>query len=354
MNIEDFYQGKIHLHPYDQGICQAVHRQWDELAKPLDGLGDFEKLTARIGAIQKSVKPSVKKRTLLVFLSDNGIVEEGVAQSGAEVTHKVAEAMARKHSTVCVMAEEAGVEVFPVDVGMKGAAVPGIKNCRIREGTRNFLREPAMTPEETRRAMETGYRMAQFLQKEGTELLLLGEMGIGNTTTATALGCAFLQLDPQKMTGRGAGLSDKGLLHKCNVISRALQSFPCQPQDPLEVLSRFGGYEIAAMVGAILYGAGHRLPVVLDGLITLCAALTAQRLAPGSADACIASHTPREPMGKAILSALGLNAPIDAGLALGEGTGAVLLMPLLDVCMALYDRGMRFSGIGIDAYQRQG
>ena len=345
-------KGKQKLQPFCRDIYQSVQKKWDALAKPLDGLGDFEKMIARIGAIQKSENPSIEERTLLVFLSDNGIIAEGVSQSGAEVTHKVAEAMAQKRSTVCIMAEEANVEVFPVDVGMKGTFVSGIENCRIREGTRNFLHEPAMTRAEAYQAMETGYQMAQKLQSKGTRLLLLGEMGIGNTSTATAVGCALLDLDPQIMTGRGAGLSEKALVHKGDVIRQALLHQVYDPKDALDVLTCFGGFDIAAMAGAILYGAENGLPIVLDGLITLSAALIAQALAPGSTEACIASHNPREPMGRKLLSVLGLTAPIDAGLALGEGTGAVLLMPLLDVCMALYDKGTQFAGIGMEAYQR--
>lgn len=352
MTIDEFEKLKHTLHPFHPETYDAVLRQWDMLAKPLDGLGDFERLIARIGGIQNRVNPAIKNRALLVFFSDNGIVEEGVSQSDASVTHKVAEAMQRDRSTVCVMAKKAGVRVVPVDVGMKGDPVPGIESCRIREGTRNFLKEAAMTSEETLQAIEIGYHMANQIQEQGTDLLLLGEMGIGNTSTATAIGCALLGQDPSAAAGRGAGLPEDRMAHKSAVLKKALLIHPYDQQNPMEILSLFGGYDIAAMVGAILYCAGHDFPVVIDGLITLSAVLAAEKLCPGSKKVCIASHNPREPMGRMILSALGLSAPIDAGLALGEGTGTVLLMPLLDVCMALYNNGIRFEGLGIDAYQR--
>ena len=352
MTKEELIKAGMGLKAVDEAVYRKVLRRWDALAKPLDGLGLFEKITAQIGGIRRTDRPSVKNRTLLLFLSDNGIVEEGVSQSDASVTHSVAEAIAENRSTVCVMAEQAGVAVFPVDIGMKGEVVSGISFRRIKDGTRDFLREPAMTEEETLAAIDTGRREAARLAEEGCELLLLGEMGIGNTTTATALGCAFLKTDPALVTGRGAGLPDEGLARKKEVIREGLARYDFDPEDALEVLSLFGGFDIAGMVGAILACMERHVPVVADGLITLAAVLTAERLFPGAKDVCIASHRPAEAMGALIMDALGLTAPVDAGLALGEGTGGVLLMPILDVCMAYYDRGSRFEGIGVEAYTR--
>ena len=287
-----------------------------------------------------------------MFLSDNGIVEEGVSQSGSCVTHSVAEAMAEGRSTVCVMAGEAGTKVFPVDIGMKGDPVDGITYRRIRSGTGNFLKEPAMTMDEVNAAIEAGCDLIRQLKEEGNSIILLGEMGIGNTTTATALSCALLSLDPFEVTGHGAGLDDAGLLHKCRVIGEALDRYVYDSMDTLRILSLFGGFDIAAMTGAIKAGAELHVPIVLDGLITLTAALIAERLYKGSSRVCIASHTPREAAGREIMKELDLRAPVDADLALGEGTGAVLLMPQLDVCMALYDTGSSFDSIGVESYKR--
>lgn len=337
---------------FDEASYRAVRYHWDTIAKPLDGLGLFENTTALIGGIQHTDRPSVRKRTLIVFLSDNGIVEEGVSQSDSSVTHSVAEAMSRNCATVCMMAGRAGTDVYPVDIGMKGSPVEGISYCRIRNGTRNFRKESAMTESETLAAMGHGYRILKNLAGGGNDAVLLGEMGIGNTSTATAVGCALLGEDPLELTGRGAGLSDEKLTHKARVIRDALSAGRCDCSDPLDVLQNFGGYDIAGMTGAILAGADLHVPVILDGLITLSAALLAERLVPGSRRVCIPSHIPTEKMGQRILRELELKAPIDAGLALGEGTGAVLLMPLLDVCMELYDRGARFEDIGVEAYTR--
>ena len=333
--------------------CDAVMRHWDSIAKPIDGLGMFERIIARIGAIQRSEKVTVAKRTLLVFISDNGIVEEGVSQCGQEVTHKVAEAMGSGCSTVCRMADIAEVTVHPVDIGMCGGRIEGIEDKRIRDGSRNFAKEPAMTMQETLDAIEAGYNAALSLHETGTRILLLGEMGIGNTSTATAVSCALLNIMPDDVTGRGAGLSDDRAEHKCRVIGNALRKYRPDPDDVMGILSTFGGYDIAAMIGAILAGAICHMPVIADGLITLTAVLAAERLFPGTVNVCIASHNPREPLGKIILKELDLSAPIDADMALGEGTGAVLLMPLLDVCMNLYDEGLKFEGLKMDAYERQ-
>lgn len=367
----DFLTGRIR-DTDSQEIYTACRKRWDTLAKPLDGLGDLEGIIARIGGIQHTEHPSIENRTLLIFLSDNGIVEEGVSQCGSEVTHSVAEAMSKRSSTACVMAEKAGIRVFPVDLGMKGEKLPDISDRRIREGSRNFAVEPAMTTEETFAAIRGGAEAVEQLKEEGTELLLLGEMGIGNTSTATAVSCAILGLNPEEVMGRGAGLSDERLRRKCHVIRDALQKYDWYQKYPKELtrehlsngsakpsekelismLSALGGYDIAGMVGAILAAAACHIPVVLDGAITLAAALLAVGLCPEARKILIPSHDPREPMGHRVLKELGFHAVIHGHMALGEGTGAILLIPMLDVCMEYYNRGTSFDGLGIEAYQR--
>ena len=358
--------------PFSKEHYEKCRKHWDTLAKPLDGLGDFEELVARIGGIRHTALPSVRNRKLLLFLSDNGVVEEGVSQCGPEVTHSVAEAMSRRRSTACVMAEKAGIDVYPVDIGMIGAKLPGITDHRIREGTRNLAFEPAMNAEELSAAILTGARAVETLCKDGMELLLLGEMGIGNTTTATAVSCGILGLDPEEVLGRGAGLSNEKLWHKCNVIRDALMRYDiygkrlehvgAEPpvneakktvqEEVLRILTCVGGYDIAGMTGAILMAAALHIPVVPDGLITLSAALAAVMLCPKAGEILIPSHFPREPMGRRILEELKLHAVIDGNLALGEGTGAILLIPMLDVCLEYYNNGTCFDGLGIEAYQR--
>jgi len=332
----------------------ACSDSWDRIAKPLDGLGELERTVSRIGGIRHTDRPHIGKRSLLVFIADNEIIEEGVSQSGFEVTHKVAEALAAGISTVCVMAAEAKVTVCPVDVGMKGEPVEGIRYRRVREGARNFLHEAAMTAEECEKAIRVGYEAARDRIDAGEEILLLGEMGIGNTSSSTAVSCALLGKDPAEYTGRGSGLSDEGFRQKIRVLRGALSRIAPLPKDPFEILREVGGFDLAAMAGAVTAAAERHTPVVLDGLITLAGALIAERMAPGALGCCIASHLPKEPMGRLLVRELGLHPVIDASIALGEGTGAVLLMPLLDAVLALYDRGSRFETIRVGQYERFG
>ena len=339
------------LEPLDIDTYKAVIRHWDSIAKPLDALGQYERIIARIGGILRDSKFKIDKRALIVFLSDNGIVGENVSQSDISVTRKVALSMASGKGCVTLMAKRASVNVTYVDIGMRGSSIPGIADRKIREGTRNFLHENAMTEDEVLKAISFGYEDAASLIEAGNKLILLGEMGVGNTTTSCAIGCALLGKSASEAVGRGSGMSDSMKGHKISVIDEALRVRSFYKNDPLSVLCAFGGYDIAGMVGAILACARLHVPAVIDGLITLSALLVAERLFPGIKDACICSHVPREPMGRMIMESLGLKAPINASLALGEGSGAVLLVPQLDACMAVYDKGNSFEGIGMKSYR---
>ncbi|MBP5162057.1 MAG: nicotinate-nucleotide--dimethylbenzimidazole phosphoribosyltransferase [Spirochaetales bacterium] len=344
-------QGKG-LEPFDRSFYEAVLRHWDSIAKPLDALGQYERIIARIGGILREKDVNIDKRALIVFLADNGIVSENVSQSDVSVTRKVAVSMASGKGCVSVMARQAAVDVSYVDIGMRGDPVPGIRYRRVREGSRDFLRENAMTEQEALRAIEAGYEEACALIEAGNRLILIGEMGVGNTTTSTAIGCALLGKTASEAVGRGSGMPENMKAHKADVIEKGLSSRAFDVSDPLSVLCAFGGYDIAGMVGAILACANLHVPAVIDGLITLSALLVTERLFPGIKDACVCSHVPREPMGRMIMESLGLEAPVNASLALGEGSGGVLLVPQLDTCIALYRGANSFEGIGMDCYQR--
>jgi len=353
MTKEDLGRKGQNLVFTDETVLRDSAEYWDRIAKPLCGLGLYEKTISRIAAIRGTLVPSLEKKTLVLFFSDNGIAEENVSQSTQDVTRKVAVSTAKGRSSACLMARKANVDVVSVDVGMKGDTVPSFIDKRIREGSRNFLKEKAMTEEEMMKAIEAGFDVTQSLIQGGTDVILLGEMGVANTTTATAVSCALLGLDPLSVTGRGSGLSDGLLDHKARVIREALKKYGFNSKsDAMDVLCAVGGYDIAAMVGSIICCACHHVPVVLDGLITLCAALVSQRLFPGIEACMIASHRPREAAGKAVLENLGLEAPLDASLALGEGTGALLLMPQLDMALELYRSGASFGDIGMPSYEK--
>lgn len=354
MTKEELFDLKIDN--YDESIAHLVKEHWNNVAKPLDGMGKFESIICRIGAVQKDVQPQVRPRCLVIMCADNGIVEEGVSQSGQEVTLAVARNMAKHRSSVCRMAGMADTDIIPVDIGINsGEKIPGVLDKKIRRGSRNFLREPAMTEEETLQAIETGIRIVRECKEKGYRILATGEMGIGNTTTSAAVTAAILGLDPDKIAGRGAGLDNKGLKRKKEVISSALQKYNFHGDDPaaaFEVLRCVGGFDIAGLCGIFIGGALYRIPVVIDGLISAAAAVCAQRIINGANRSMIASHVGGEPAIHSLLKELGLRAVIHADMALGEGTGAVMLFPLLDMALEIYRESSSFADIGMENYER--
>ena len=340
------------------GMDAAAHaeclRRWDAVAKPLHSLGLLETLTARMAGIQGTAVPHLTKPRVLVFCADNGVVAEGVTQSGSSVTTAVAEALAGGNSNVNIMARCAGADVETYDVGMvTDGKHPAIHKCKLANGTKNLAVGPAMTEAEAIYALEVGIHAAEKAKAEGCDLLVAGEMGIGNTTSSTAVMCVLLDLDPAAVTGRGSGLDDAGLLRKQNAIRRGIEVNAPNSADALDVLRKVGGFDIAAMCGVYLGAAALGIPVVLDGLISGAAALLAHRFAPLSADAMLPSHQSHEPGGSLALEALCLRAPIVADMALGEGTGGVALLPLLQMALAVLNGEHSFDSIGVEAYTPQ-
>ena len=336
--------------PMEEVRKQVLHN-WDAIAKPIDGLGSFETLTAQIGAITGEEKIDISKKAVLILCADNGIVEENISQSGQEVTAAVARSIAGRHSSVCQMA--AGADIIPVDIGIQNREeIHGVLNKKIRCGTRNFLKEPAMTQEETVRAMAVGMELVRTLKEEGYRILATGEMGIGNTTTSSAMAAALLKCEVPLVTGKGAGLSEKGLLHKQEVIGQAIRKYDLYEKDAFTILETVGGLDIAGLVGLCIGGAIYRIPIVLDGVISLVAALTAEKIAPGTKEYLLASHQGKEPAAKRLLKALNKEAVLDARMALGEGTGAVMMFPLLDMALRVYHAETTFLDIQVEQYQR--
>jgi len=336
------------------GTAREAKRRWDSIAKPLGSLGLLEDALIRVSAVCGTADLALKPRKLLVFCADNGVVAEGVSQCGSEVTAAVTTALGAGRSTVNPMAALADCRVQAVDVGVRdypGAA--NVWNCRVQNGTGNIAREPAMSRENCLRAILTGAELAKREAAEGTRLLLVGEMGIGNTTTAAAVTAVLLGLDPAAVTGRGAGLSDAGLARKQAVVRQAITVNRPDPDDPIDVLTKVGGLDLAAMCGAYLGAASVRLPVLIDGCISAAAALCACRLCPRAGEAMLASHLSAEPMGEQLLKALRLSPLLCAGLRLGEGGGAVCALPLLDQALAVYRSGQSFERLGIEAYTPQ-
>ncbi len=360
--------------------ADSVKKHWDRIAKPLDGLGKFEYITARIGAIKGQKDFSLAKKAVLVFCSDNGIVEEGVSQSPSDVTLRVMNNMLRGKSSMAVMAKGVGAKTYIVDIGVDCSLEDILQekdrddsakflDCKVRRGSRNFAKEPAMTEEETKKAIQIGIDLVGKLSEEGMDIIALGEMGIGNTTTSSAVSAAITGKPVELLVGRGAGLDDEGLKRKREIISRALEKYNIFLNEAdriidagikrkaLHVLQCMGGFDLAALTGAVIGGAVHHVPIVLDGVITMTAALVASHIAPGCLQYCILSHKGKEPA-VAVLEEELIKAgavcdfTIQASMALGEGSGAVMMLSLLDLTMEVYHNAAVFEDLTMEQYTR--
>lgn len=379
----------IKIDSIDNDIYEKVRKNWDAIAKPIDGLGDFEKLICQIAAITGREYPDLSKRALIIMCADNGVVKEGVSQTDQSVTRAVTELMTVQKSSVGIMTAGLGVDSFVVDVGVNGEAVSGTIDKKVASGTRDFLEGPAMSGEQCIQAIEAGIEIATECAKKGYGIIITGEMGIGNTTTSTALMCALTGCEPGLVTGAGAGLSAEGIVRKTEVIEQGLKLHGLMQQstastriddevdiiqnrerknaeikgdgnkqvdikqaDVLHALSCVGGFDIAGLVGVFIGGAINHVPVLIDGFISAVAAYTAELIAPGTREYMIASHSGRESGTAMLLERLGLKPVIYADMALGEGTGAVMLLPLLDMAYRLYSSGTGFEDTDISSYER--
>lgn len=348
----------ISINTTNKKIYSDIKEKWDAISKPLDAFGDFEEVICKIGSIQETILPDISKRAVVIMCSDNGIVSEGVSQCGSEVTLAVAKLLGEGKSSVCTLCRTCGADWIPVNIGMEEEIkLPGVIDKPIRRGTRNFLTMPAMTKEETVKAINVGIDVVEELNNKGYKIIASGEMGIGNTTTSTALLCAMCNLNPEEITGRGAGLSDEGLRKKIDVIKRALGKYSFQGnrrEQAFNKLMTFGGYDIAGLVGVYIGGAKYGIPVIIDGLISSVAALVAEEIVPGTKEYMIPSHSGKEHGTELVLRRLGFNSLINGNMAFGEGTGAVMLIPLLDMILDFYKNAGSFEQGNIEAYTRFG
>ena len=338
------------IRPVDVAAMAAAKQHWDGLGKPLGSLGRLEKALIQIAGIQRTGDVHIDRKALVIMCADNGVVEEGVTQCGQEVTATVAENFLDEKSCVAIMCRRAGTKICPVDIGM-AVDTPRVEKRKIAYGTKNMAKEPAMTREQAIAAIEVGIAKAEELHAQGYEMLATGEMGIGNTTTSSAMTAVYLGLDVETVTGRGAGLSSHGLQRKINAIKQAIAVNQPDPEDPLDVLAKVGGLDIAGMCGLFLGGAAQQMPVVMDGFISQVAALTALRLVPECADYILASHVSEEPGANILLKALEKDAFLTCGMRLGEGSGAVALFPILDFASDIYHKMSTFVQADIVEYQ---
>ena len=340
------------VRPADREASRVARERWDSVAKPLGGLGLLEEAVTRMAGAQGTPNVVSEPRALAIFIADNGVVAEGVSQSGQDVTWTAAHNMAAGAASVCRMARVASCAVVPVDVGMaRELTCEGLYDAACVRGTADIACGPAMSRPCAIATILAGATVARLLAEGGARLLAAGEMGIGNTTTSAAVACALLGIAPEDAVGRGAGLSNEGLRRKRAVVSRALAANIPDHADPVGVLASVGCPVLCSMCGYSLVAASSRCAAVLDGVISCTAAAAACALRPDARDYLLASHCSSEPAARLLLGRLGLSAPLEAGMHLGEGTGAVALMPLLDQALAVYRDAATFDESGLDAYQ---
>jgi nicotinate-nucleotide--dimethylbenzimidazole phosphoribosyltransferase len=333
--------------PVDASAAARAQAFLDGKTKPRRSLGRLEELACRLTGIHGAIPP-LPQKAVVVMAADHGVAEEGVSAYPPEVTAQMVRNFAAGGAAINVLARQAGAHVVVVDMGTRSAAVPaGVRDCRLGPGTANFTRGPAMSREQAVRGLETGIALAAELAAEGINLIGVGDMGIGNTTAASALTVVFTGATVAQATGRGTGIDEDGRKRKMAAIERALAVNRPDLADPLDALAKVGGFEITGLTGVMLGAAAHRIPVVLDGFITGAAALVAVDLCPPLREYLIASHRSVEPGHDAVFQSLGQTALLDLNLRLGEGTGAVLAMHLAEAALRILHKMAEFKTAGV-------
>jgi len=336
----------------DQAAADQARVRQGQLTKPAGALGRLEALSIQLAGMTGRARPAFAHKAVILMAADHGVAMEGVSAYPRAVTAQMLANIAQQGAAVNVLARRFGARVVAVDIGVAAdtGALPGVLQRKLAAGSANLRRGPAMSRALAQQAIQTGMQVLDEQAALGLDLVALGEMGIGNTTATAALGAALTGAPVSCMTGRGTGLDDAGLDNKIRVIEEALAFNAPDPQDALDALAKVGGLEIAGLAGVVIAAAARRIPVLVDGFISAAAALCAARLAPGAGAYLIASHLSVE-RGHAILcEALGLEPLLDLKLRLGEGSGAVLAMPIIDSAVCILNEMATFDEAGVSRH----
>ena len=335
--------------PVDQGIRGQMRARVDQLTKPLGSLGRLEELAVDLAGMKAALQPSVARKTVITMAADHGVAEEGVSAYPQAVTAQMVLNFLRGGAAINVFARQMGAKVVVVDMGVVEELPdhPELIKKRVAPGTRNFAREPAMSREEAERAVAAGIEVFEEVWKSGVDIVALGEMGIANTTSASAIVSVLSNTPAGEVVGRGTGISDEGMALKTRVIQGALARHKPDAQDGGDVLSKVGGFEIGGLAGVALAAASHRVPVMVDGFIATAAALLAVRLSPSVRSYLIAGHQSVERGHRIALGALGLHPLLDLSMRLGEGTGAVLAMSVVESALRMALEMATFGEAGV-------
>ncbi|MGH9628344.1 MAG: nicotinate-nucleotide--dimethylbenzimidazole phosphoribosyltransferase [Bryobacteraceae bacterium] len=330
----------------NDNLAGRVQERLNSLTKPPGSLGLLEDLAFRFALIRGEAMPSASRKAMYVFCADHGVTEEGVSPYPPEVTQQMVRNFLQGGAAINVLCRQFDITPIVVDAGVIGEPVPGVLDRKIAQGTSNFAHFPAMTRNQVERALAAGRELAEDAATF-YDVVGLGEMGIGNTTAAAALLSAFTGRDPAETAGPGAGLDERGIAHKAAIIRRALELHQPDLSDPVEVLSMLGGFEIAAMAGFLMAASEIRLPVVIDGFISSTAALAARAIHSGALETAIFSHRSQERGHDYLLHVLGAEPYFDFRMRLGEGTGAAIMIAVIESSVRLYREMATFGEAGV-------
>ncbi|MBC3898020.1 nicotinate-nucleotide--dimethylbenzimidazole phosphoribosyltransferase [Acetobacterium malicum] len=339
--------------PADPKWRQASRDHIEKLAIPPWSLGQLLVVAEQLAGIQRTIRPNVDKKMVITMAGDHGVVAEGVSAFPQEVTPQMVENFVKGGAGINILAKAAGAEVIVVDMGVavdmpELVSQGAIIDCKIAHGTKNFYREPAMTREQAIAALEAGINVAsKVIEEQGINLLATGDMGIGNTTPSAAILAVMAEYPVSSVTGRGTGIDNAALINKIKVIRESINRLQPDKNDPLDVLAKVGGFEIAGIAGVILGAAYHQVPVLVDGFISTAGALIAKALCPQSLDYMIPSHQSEEPGHQLMWQALGLRPLLNLNFRLGEGTGAAVAMHLVESSARVICDVLTFADAGV-------
>ncbi|NLL80928.1 MAG: nicotinate-nucleotide--dimethylbenzimidazole phosphoribosyltransferase [Tissierellia bacterium] len=332
----------------DEAAAMGMEKRLNEKIKPTRSLGVLEDIAIQVAAIQATPYPKIKGKAVLLMAGDHGVVKEGVSAAPQEVTVQLFYSYLNGGGGINILSNHAGAEVISTDIGMAGPLnPPELMKNRIKNGTDNIGQGPAMTRKEALQAMLTGAKIASDAIGSGYNLLATGEVGIGNTTPSAAIISVFTGCSVEEVAGSGTGLKDDALAHKQSIIKKAIEINKPNPNDPIDVLTKVGGLEIAAIVGAILQASAQNVPTILDGVISSAAALVASKLNPLTIEYMITSHCSEEKGELVALGEMGLEPRLFFNMRLGEGTGASLMFPIVEAAIKVADEMATFENSGV-------
>ncbi|MGB9499729.1 MAG: nicotinate-nucleotide--dimethylbenzimidazole phosphoribosyltransferase [Dissulfuribacterales bacterium] len=351
MSIKQIVEG---IKPLDKKWINKAHEQTAQLVMPPRALGRLHDISERLCGIQKTLKPKINRKAVLVMAGDHGVVQEGISAYPQKVTGAMVQTFLAGGAGINAISRHIGAEVQVIDMGIIADLAPDSLDGgdrllvhKVARGTANMARGPAMTRQMAEKAIVTGFELAADLFQKGVEILGTGDMGIGNTTPSAAIGTVVTGKNPEQMVGRGTGIDDNSLIKKREAVSRGIQVNDPDPGDGLDVLSKVGGFEIGGIAGCVLAGAFHSRPVVIDGFISTAGALIAHILCPFVTEYIFAGHRSEEAGHGLMLQHLGVEPILNLGMRLGEGTGGVLAMGVMDAAVQVFNEVLTFEEAGV-------